>query len=54
MADGRPVGVELEIPRKVIGGQVVETQFAGLDHQHHLGCDHRLGDARNRELVVDL
>jgi len=41
-------------PRKVIGGRVVETQLARLDHQHHLDCDHRLGDARDRELVVDL
>jgi hypothetical protein len=38
----------------VIGDRVIETEFAGLDHQHHLGCHHRLGDARDRELVVDL
>ena len=54
VADGRPVRVELEIPRKVIGDQVVETQFSGLGHQHHLGCYHRLGDARNGELVINL
>ena len=42
LADRRPVGVEVEIRRKVIGGRIVEAQLAGLDHLHHLGGDHRL------------
>lgn len=54
IADSRPVGVELEILRKVICGEVVETKLAGLDHQHHLGCNYRLADACNGELVVNL
>jgi hypothetical protein len=37
----------------VILGRVVECELAGLDHLHHLGCDHRLGDAGDRELIVD-
>jgi hypothetical protein len=31
MTDGCPIGVELEIPRKVIGDRVVQGQLAGLD-----------------------
>jgi hypothetical protein len=53
-SDGRPVGVECEGPGKVVGHQVVNGQLAGLDHQHDLGCDHGLGDAGDRELVIDL
>ena len=53
LADGRPVGVEVEVRREVIGGRVVEGQLPGLDHLHHLGCDHRLGDAGDTELIVD-
>ena len=54
LTDRRAVGVELEIRREMIGDLVVELEFTCLDHRHHLGSDHRLGDARNRELVVDL
>ena len=53
LADGRPIGVGPEVPGQVAGGQVVERELAGPDHQHHLGCDHRLGNARDRELVLD-
>ena len=31
MADGRPVGVEIEVRGKVIDGRVVEGELAGLD-----------------------
>jgi hypothetical protein len=37
----------------VIRGEVVECELTGLDYLHHLGCDHRLGDAGDAELIVD-
>ena len=53
LADGRPVGVEVEIRRKVVRCGVIESQFASFDHLHHLGRDHGLGDVGDGELVVD-
>jgi hypothetical protein len=45
--------VSKSVRGEVIGRRVVEGELAGLDHLHHLGCDHRLGDAGDTELIVD-
>ena len=50
--DRRPVGVELQVGRKAIGGEIVEGQLARLDQLHHLGRHQGLGDAGDGHLIV--